>query len=163
MLWASSYLVQFRRIDASVAARFASMFCIGITAGRFLSGFVADRLGDRQMIRLGILVVFAGIVLVAVPAAADWPSLAGLIVIGFGCAPIYPCIIHATPEHFGRENSQAVIGIQMACAYVGTTLMPPLFGVLSSAVGIWLFAGYLFLFGVLMLAATERLNRLVKR
>ena len=162
MLWASSYLVQFRGIDASVAARFASMFCIGITAGRFLSGFVADRFGDKWMIRLGTLVVFAGILLVAVPVKMDQVSLAGLIVIGFGCAPIYPSIIHATPEHFGRENSQAVIGIQMACAYVGTTLMPPLFGVLSSVVGIGLFSGYLFLFAVLMLAASERLNRLMR-
>ena len=152
MLWASSYLVQFRGIDASVAARFASMFCIGITAGRFLSGFVADRFGDKQMIRIGTLVVFAGILLVAVPVRMDQVSLAGLIVVGFGCAPIYPSIIHATPE-------QAVIGIQMACAYVGTTLMPPLFGVLSSVVGIGLFSGYLFLFAVLMLAASERLNR----
>ncbi|HIV92038.1 MAG TPA: MFS transporter [Candidatus Eisenbergiella stercoravium] len=162
MLWASSYLVQFRGIDASVAARFASMFCIGITAGRFLSGFVADRFGDKWMIRLGTLVVFAGILLVAAPVKMDQVSLAGLIVIGFGCAPIYPSIIHATPEHFGRENSQAVIGIQMACAYVGTTLMPPLFGVLSSVVGIGLFSGYLFLFAVLMLAASERLNRLMR-
>ena len=162
MLWASSYLVQFRGIDASVAARFASMFCIGITAGRFLSGFVADRFGDKWMIRLGTLVVFAGILLVAAPVKMDQVSLAGLIVIGFGCAPIYPSIIHATPEHFGRENSQAVIGIQMACAYVGTTLMPPLFGVLSSVAGIGLFSGYLFLFAVLMLAASERLNRLVR-
>ena len=162
MLWASSYLVQFRGIDASVAARFASMFCIGITAGRFLSGFVADRFGDKRMIRIGTLVVFAGILLVAVPVKMDQVSLAGLIVIGFGCAPIYPSIIHATPDHFGRENSQAVIGIQMACAYVGTTLMPPLFGVLSSVAGIGLFSGYLFLFAVLMLAASERLNRLVR-
>ena len=162
MLWASSYLAQFRGIDASVAARFASMFCIGITAGRFLSGFVADRFGDKQMIRIGTLVVFAGILLVAVPVRMDQVSLAGLIVIGFGCAPIYPSIIHATPEHFGRENSQAVIGIQMACAYVGTTLMPPLFGVLSSVMGIGLFSGYLFLFAVLMLAASERLNRLMR-
>ena len=162
MLWASSYLVQFRGIDASTAARFASLFCIGITAGRFLSGFVADRLGDKRLIRLGTLVVFAGILLVALPVRADQISLAGLIVIGFGCAPIYPSIIHATPEHFGRDNSQAIIGIQMACAYVGTTFMPPLFGVLSSAAGLGLFSGYLFVFAVLMLLASERLNRLMR-
>ncbi|HJC23294.1 MAG TPA: MFS transporter [Candidatus Eisenbergiella merdavium] len=162
MLWASSYLVQFRGIDASTAARFASLFCIGITVGRFLSGFVADRLGDKRLIRLGTLVVFAGILLVALPVRADQISLAGLIVIGFGCAPIYPSIIHATPEHFGRDNSQAIIGIQMACAYVGTTFMPPLFGVLSSAAGLGLFSGYLFVFAVLMLLASERLNRLMR-
>lgn len=162
MLWASSYLVQFRGIDASTAARFASLFCIGITAGRFLSGFVADRLGDKRLIRLGTLIVFAGILLVALPVRVDQISLAGLIVIGFGCAPIYPSIIHATPEHFGRDNSQAIIGIQMACAYVGTTFMPPLFGVLSSAAGLGLFAGYLFVFAVLMLLASERLNRLMR-
>ena len=163
MLWASSYLVQFRGIEASVAARFASLFCIGITAGRFLSGLAADRLGDKSLIRIGTLVVFAGIVMVALPVKMDQISLAGLIIIGFGCAPIYPSTIHATPEHFGRGNSQAVIGIQMACAYVGTTLMPPLFGVLSSWFGIGLFAGYLLFFCILMSAAYELLNRRMKK
>ena len=163
MLWASSYLVQFRGIEASVAARFASMFCIGITVGRFFCGFISDRLGDKQMIRLGTGIALLGIVLVALPARADQIPLAGLIVIGLGCAPIYPCIIHATPERFGRGNSQAVIGIQMACAYVGTTLMPPLFGVLSSVLGIGLFAWYLLFFTLLMLFVSERLNRKLLR
>lgn len=115
------------------------------------------------MIRLGTGIALLGIVLVALPARADQIPLAGLIVIGLGCAPIYPCIIHATPERFGRGNSQAVIGIQMACAYVGTTLMPPLFGVLSSVLGIGLFAWYLLFFTLLMLFVSERLNRKLLR
>ena len=163
MLWASSYLVQFRGIEASVAARFASMFCIGITAGRFFCGFLSDRLGDKRMIRLGTGIALLGIALVALPVRADLIPLVGLVVIGLGCAPIYPCIIHATPDRFGRNNSQAVIGIQMACAYVGTTLMPPLFGVLSSVLGIGLFAWYLLFFTLLMLTVSERLNRKLQR
>ncbi len=163
MLWASSYLAQHRGIEPSVAARFASMFCIGITAGRFLCGFVADRLGDKRMIRLGTAVILAGILLVLIPVQADGLALAGLILIGLGCAPIYPSIIHATPFHFGEENSQAIIGIQMACGYTGNTLMPPLFGALASVVGMGLFPIYLLLLTCLMLAASERLNRMMKQ
>lgn len=162
-LWASSYLVQHRGIGTDTAARFASLFFLGITFGRFLCGFVADRLGDRALIRLSIAVAAAGTALVAVPARADIWALAGLIVIGFGCAPIYPSVIHSTPASFGAENSQAIIGIQMASAYVGTTFMPPLFGWLASWTGIGLYPFYLFLFVLLMLAMSERLNRIVDR
>lgn len=115
------------------------------------------------MIRLGTGVALLGIALVALPVRADLIPLVGLVVIGLGCAPIYPCIIHATPDRFGRNHSQAVIGIQMACAYVGTTLMPPLFGVLSSVLGIGLFAWYLLFFTLLMLIVSERLNRKLQR
>lgn len=115
------------------------------------------------MIRLGTAVILAGILLVLIPVQADGLALAGLILIGLGCAPIYPSIIHATPFHFGEENSQAIIGIQMACAYTGNTLMPPLFGALASVVGMGLFPIYLLLLTCLMLAASERLNRMMKQ
>lgn len=162
-LWASSYLVDYRDVSAETAAQFASLFFLGVTFGRFLCGFVADRLGDRTLIRVGILTAAVGVVLVLLPVQADLPALAGLIIIGFGCAPIYPSIIHATPFNFGKENSQAIIGIQMASAYVGATFMPPLFGVVASYVGIWLYPLYLMVFAVLMLILSESLNRTIDR
>lgn len=157
--WASSYLVQHRGIDAETAAMFASLFYLGITFGRFLCGFVADRLGDRCLIRIGILTALAGAVLILLPLSADFPALAGLIIVGLGCAPIYPSIIHSTPDNFGRENSQAVIGIQMASAYLGSTFMPPVFGLLAAHVNIGLYPAYLLLFGALMLFMSEQLRR----
>lgn len=162
-LWASSYLVDYRDVSAETAAQFASLFFLGVTFGRFLCGFVADRLGDRTLIRVGILTAAVGVVLVLLPVQADLSALAGLIIIGFGCAPIYPSIIHATPFNFGKENSQAIIGIQMASAYVGATFMPPLFGVVASYVGIWLYPLYLMVFAVLMLILSESLNRTIDR
>lgn len=158
-LWASSYLVQYRGIQEEAAARFASLFFLGITLGRFLCGFVADRIGDRLLIRTGILVVLGGALLIALPVSSHLPSLAGVLIIGLGCAPIYPSIIHSTPSHFGKENSQAVIGIQMASAYVGSTFMPPLFGLIASFLHIGAYPFYLLVFAVLMLGMSEKLNR----
>lgn len=163
MLWASSYLVQHRGVDVSIAARFASLFCLGITAGRFLCGFIADKIGDKLLIRLGILVSLIGIIFVALPVETTLLAMLGLIITGLGCAPTYPAIIHSTPFNFGRENSQGIIGIQMASAYVGTTFMPPLFGFLASAVNISIFPLYLSIFAILMLIMSERLNKIVAK
>ena len=161
-LWASSYLVEARGVDAVTAARFASLFFLGITAGRFLNGLVADRLGDKRLIRIGIGGMLLGVALIALPAAEALPALIGLVVLGFGCAPVYPSIIHGTPRHFGGENSQAIIGIQMASAYVGSTLMPPLFGLIARHISMALFPWYVLLFTALLLLLTERLNRLMR-
>ena len=161
ILWASTYLVQQRDVAASTAASFASLYLLGITAGRFLSGFVADRVGDRNMIRLGILGVCVGVILIALPLENDTLALAGLVIAGFGSAPIYPAIIHSTPANFGPSKSHAIIGIQMASAYLGATLAPPLFGFLGQAVGMWLFPFYLAALAALMLVMTEALNRSV--
>lgn len=158
-LWASSYLVSFRGVDVSTAARFASLFYLGITFGRLINGFIADRLGDRLMIRCGIDIALCGVILVGIPAFPKAVALAGLIIVGFGCAPIYPSVIHATPANFGKENSQAIIGVQMASAYVGSTFMPPLFGLIANHIHIGWYPVYLAFFAVLMLMMTERLNR----
>ena len=163
MLWSSSYLVQFRGFSADRAARLASLCFFGITFGRFLSGFVADQLGDRRLIRIGIATAGAGCLLVALPVTGAGAALAGLLLIGFGCAPIYPSIIHATPFNFGKENSQAVIGIQMASAYMGNIFMPPLFGLIASRIHMGLFPVYLFFFAVLMFLMSEKLNKVVGR
>ncbi|MBK8463892.1 MAG: MFS transporter [Nigerium sp.] len=163
MLWSATYLVEERGVAPATAAAFASLFLLGITAGRFLGGFVADRLGDRQLIRIGIATVAVGVTLIALPLENDVPALAGLVIAGLGSAPIYPAIIHSTPANFGRENSQAVIGIQMASAYLGMTLMPPLFGALSGWLGLWLLPLYAALLVTLMLVMSEWLNRIVAR
>lgn len=141
-LWASSYLVKVRFIDEATAAGLGSLFFLGVTGGRAVSGFVTLRLNDTQMVRLGFALIAAGLVLLFLPLG-NAVSYAGLIAIGLGCAPVYPSFIHATPAHFGAERSRAMIGVQMAFAYVGTCLMPPLFGLLSRWLGLGLLPFYL--------------------
>ncbi|WP_084102510.1 sugar MFS transporter [Demequina sp. NBRC 110051] len=161
ILWASTFLVEDRGVEAATAAAFASLFLLGITAGRFLAGFVADHVGDRALIRGGFLAVGVGAVMIAVPVGTDVLALAGLVVAGLGSAPIYPAIIHSTPVNFGRQNSQAIIGVQMAAAYTGSTLAPPLFGALSTWLGLWIFPFFILALVALGLAMSERLNRRV--
>lgn len=163
MLWASSYLVEARGVGKELAAAFGSLFFIGITAGRFLSGIVSERVGDRNMIRIGTAVIVCGAVLVLLPVSSDLPALIGLVVIGLGCAPIYPSIIHSTPANFGAENSQAIIGIQMASAYTGSTFMPPLFGLLANHVSIGLFPIYLLVIFCVMFVMVETTYRKTRR
>lgn len=163
ILWSATYLVGDHGIDPVTAAAFASLYLLGITAGRFLAGFFADRIGDRLLIRGGLLAVAVGVTMMALPLPTDAVALVGLVIAGLGSAPIYPAIIHSTPASFGRDNSQAIIGIQMAAAYTGSTIAPPLFGLLSTWTGLWVFPvflGALVLVGLLM---SERLNRLIAR
>ena len=157
-LWASSYLTLYKGVPAETAASFASMFFIGITAGRALNGFLAMKLSDVQMVRMGQGLIACGIVVMLLPRGAA-VSLAGFVLIGLGCAPVYPCLIHATPAHFGADKSQAVIGIQMACAYVGTSLMPPLFGLIAAHITVSLLPVYLLGLLALMILMHERLLR----
>ena len=163
MLWASSYLVEARGVGKELAAAFGSLFFLGITAGRFVSGIVSERVGDRNMIRIGTAVIVCGAVLVLLPVSSDLPALIGLVVIGLGCAPIYPSIIHSTPANFGAENSQAIIGIQMASAYTGSTFMPPLFGLLANHVSIGLFPIYLLVIFCVMFVMVETTYRKTRR
>ena len=155
-IWASSYLVLHKGIPAETAAFFASMFYIGITAGRALNGFLTMRFSDTQLIRMGMGIIGLGaaVMLLSVDMAV---SLAGFMLVGLGCAPVYPCIIHSTPEHFGAENSQALIGVQMASAYLGTMLMPPLYGFLSEKVSPGLLPVFLLSILLLMLFMHEQM------
>lgn len=141
-LWAASYLTLARDIPAETAAGFAALFYLGITAGRAVSGWIAPHLGDDGMIRLGLWGIGLGLAALLLPGPAA-VSLAGLVIIGLGCAPIYPSIIHSTPAHFGAHRSQAVIGVQMASAYVGSMAMPPLFGLMARQITPALFPFYL--------------------
>ena len=155
-LWASSYLVLRQGLSAETAAGFASLFYVGITVGRALGGFLTVKLNDTQMIRLGQGIILAGVVFLLLPLG-DGGALAGLILVGLGCAPIYPSIIHSTPAHFGADKSQAMIGVQMASAYVGTCVMPPIFGFIANHTGVFLFPVYLLAILVLMAAMHERM------
>lgn len=157
MLWASSYLNLAKGIDAKTAASFAGMFCIGITIGRGINGFIAMRLKDRQMIRMGQAIILIGIIIMFLPFGQT-VSLIGFSLIGLGCAPVYPCVIHSTPEHFGADRSQAIIGVQMASAYIGTCLMPPLFGLIANHISIRLLPLYLLILLILMVYMHELLE-----
>ena len=157
-LWASSYLTLHKGISPEKAAGFASMFFIGITIGRAISGFITMKLKDAQMIRLGQGLSAMGIIILLLPLG-EYVALLGLIMIGLGCAPIYPCIIHSTPAHFGADKSQAIIGVQMASAYVGTLLMPPLFGLIAEHINIKLFPVYLTVVLIFMVVMHEALLR----
>ena len=160
-LWASSYLVQARGVSVEVASGCASLFYIGITAGRAINGFLAMRYSDRTLIRLGLGVIFAGIMLVFMPFHTML-ACAGFVIVGLGCAPVYPCIIHMTPELFGKEKSQAVIGVQMAFAYCGFCIMPPAFGLIANHVSIGLLPVYLLVLLVLIIVMHEKLVKLRK-
>lgn len=162
MNWASTYFVSARAISPEQAARFASLCYIGITAGRFLGGFVMNRLGDRRMILLGASILSCGCILLLIPGGTAL-AFAGFLVIGFGCAPVYPCIIHAIPYNFGPENAAAIIGIQMAFAYLGSTIMPLVLGVLGRIAGFWILPLYLLIFVVLMVSMTERTFRITAK
>ena len=154
ILWASSYLVENNNIDVNVAATLASLFCIGITVGRFISGFIAIKLKDKDMIRLGLSVISLGIILLAINIS-NITSCIGFVLIGLGCAPIYPSVIHSTPIYFGKDISQSLIGVQMAGAYIGTLLMPPLFGVIADFISVKLLPFYLLIFLMVMFVGHE--------
>ena len=161
ILWGSSYLVMHNGMGEELAASLASLYLLGLTIGRALHGFLTYKLNDTNLIRLGEGVITLGVVIMLLPLGS-MASFAGLILCGLGCAPVYPCIIHSTPDHFGEEHSQAIIGVQMASAYIGICCMPPLFGVIANHIGAHLLPWYLGGLLVLMVFMSEVLNRKCK-
>ena len=155
MQWASTYFVEVKEISAETAANLASLFYIGITLGRLVSGFITGKLGDKKMIEIGTTILILGIIVLFLPINSEITAIIAFIVIGFGCGPIYPCIIHSTPQNFGAEKSGAIIGIQMAGAYVGSTFFPPLFGLLGNAIGFKIMPLFLLTFFILMIVMME--------
>lgn len=153
-LWTSTYLVEKWSFSPEDAAGYASMFYIGVTLGRFINGFLAMKLSDKFLIRMGTSIAAVGIALMLVPYHSAF-TLIGFVIIGLGCAPVYPCIIHMTPNVFGADKSQAMIGVQMAFAYVGFLVMPSLFGVLAERISISLLPPYLSVFLVLIIVMHE--------
>ena len=154
-LWASSYLVFHHGLSEETAAACAALFYIGITAGRALNGFIAERFTDTVLTRAGFVIMALGVVTLLLPLG-EVAAQIGLVILGMGCAPTYPCIIHATPIRFGREKSQAFIGVQMASAYMGSTLMPPLFGLIANHISVGLYPVYMTAILLLMAVMHER-------
>ena len=162
MLWASSYLVLQHGFDLELATSYGSLFFIGITVGRAISGFITLKLNDKQMIYLGQAIILIGVILMILPFTHNI-SLIGLVIIGLGCAPIYPCIIHSIPSNFGADKSQSIIGVQMASAYIGNLLMPPLFGIIANHISPVLFPVYLLLILIVMVVMHIKLNKSVSK
>lgn len=156
-MWAASYCTIYRGITPQQAAQWASLFYVGITAGRFICGFITMKINDRNMIRLGQAVTALGILCIMLPLG-DGVLFAGLVLVGLGCAPIYPSIIHETPANFGAGLSQAIIGVQMASAYVGSCLIPPLFGLAAQYISISLYPYFMAALLVLMIVMSEKLH-----
>ena len=154
-LWASSYLVFHHGLSEETAAACAALFYIGITAGRAMNGFIAERFTDTVLTRAGFGIMALGVLVLLIPLGKT-VAMAGLIILGMGCAPTYPCIIHATPIRFGREKSQAFIGVQMASAYMGSTLMPPIFGLIANHISPGLYPAYMTAILLLMVFIHER-------
>ncbi|WP_426445728.1 MFS transporter [Paenibacillus sp. S-38] len=160
-LWGSSYLVYVKELPASTAAGWISMYYGGITVGRFITGFVTFKVSSRTLIRAGQLIVLGGALLLLLPLPAVC-SLIGLILVGLGCAPIFPCMIHETPARFGSKHAPRIMGYQMAAAYTGGTILPPLLGVLAASLTVGIFPVLVLLYAFLMLAASERINSVLK-
>ena len=159
-LWGSSYLVGIRGLPAETAAQWVSLYYLGITTGRFASGFVSMRLNNTVMIRLGIFIIAAGLLAVLLPLG-NTGALIGFVMIGLGCAPIFPSMLHETPARFGKTDSQKLVGLQMASAYTGSTLMPLVVGTAAQSIGIYLFPYFLLVMFVTLLLLSENLNRIV--
>lgn len=161
-LWGASYLVGARNITADTAAGWISLYYGGITVGRLITGFVTIKINNGMLIRIGQLTAVAGglILLLPLPVAFLLP---GFILIGLGLAPIYPGLLHETPTRFGKENSAKLMGYQMAVAYTGTTLLPPIFGIIASQVSIHFFPVAVVVFLLFMLLSSEQVNRILKK
>ncbi|WOD65462.1 MFS transporter (plasmid) [Niallia taxi] len=159
-LWGSSFLVNVKGLSAAAAAQWVSLYYAGITVGRFITGFITFKMTNRALIRSGQLIAAVGAIILFLPLPSIF-SLVGFIIIGLGLAPIFPCMLHETPAHFGKKHSQSIMGYQMAVAYTGTTFLPPMLGFISSYFTIGIFPVCILIFAVAMLLSTENLNRLL--
>lgn len=157
-LWGGSYLVQVKGLDLATAALWVSLYFGAITLGRFLSGFVTLRVSSKDLIRYGEIIILTGVVLFVLPLPA-WAGLISIILIGLGCAPIFPSMLHETPARFGRDAAQHVMGFQMAVAYVGATLLAPIFGLVASSTTFAIMPLVLLAYILIMLYCTEMANR----
>ena len=155
-LWTSSYFLGTKEtISAETAAAFGSLIFGGLMFGRLLSAFVSSKIGDKALIRAGIFIEMIGILFIFLPFESYIPAAVGFVVTGTGMGPVYPAIQHMAPANFGRKNSAAVIGLQMASAYIGSTFMPMVFGHIQQAVGIGIMPLYLTVFAVLNIGMLE--------
>lgn len=156
-LWGSSYLVNYRGLSASTGAKWISLYFFSITLGRFLSGFAINKINIIYLSRLGQWLGFFGVVILILPLSA-WLSMSGLIIVGIGLSPIIPGMLHDTPRRFGKSESQSIIGIQMAFAFTGSTIMPPFFGLIVGAIGLFSFPYMILALVAVMIIGSERVN-----
>ncbi|WP_449619787.1 MFS transporter [Robertmurraya sp. Marseille-Q9965] len=161
-LWGSSFLVNVKDLSVDVAAKWVSLFYGGITIGRFITGFITLKIGNRTLIRMGQLLALFGAALLFLPLPTIF-SLIGFILVGLGLAPIFPCMLHETPVRFGKKHSGAIIGYQMAFAYIGSTFLPPLFGFVAAHSTIGIFPFVIGGFIAAMLLGIEKLNAKLKK
>ncbi|MBQ3370470.1 MAG: MFS transporter [Mogibacterium sp.] len=163
-LWTPSYFAGTRDgLSDETIASFGSLIFGGLMLGRLISGFISNRLGDRRLIRIGITIELIGILLVILPAKSYVIAAIGFVVIGAGMGPVYPAIRHMAPANFGKKYSAAVIGLQMASAYVGSTFMPMVFGHLQQHIGIGIMPSYLLLFALINIGLLERAYIVLKK
>lgn len=161
-LWGASYLVQTKGVSADVAAGWISVYYLGITIGRLVNGFITAKWSNPALIRGGQFIIGIGAVLLLI-SNQTYVNLLGLILIGMGCAPIYPSMLHETPVRFGKNNSSKLMGVQMAFAYIGTMLVPPAIGVFSSVVGIQFYPIFILVLLITMFVSSEKINKIVAR
>jgi len=161
-LWGSSYLVNYKGLPPGKAARWISLFYGGITIGRLLSGFLTMKFNNKILIRLGQVMCIIGAVCLILPLPIYF-SMIGLILVGLGCAPIYPCMLHETPKRFGKASSQSIMGIQMGFAYMGSMFMPPILGYIASKTSISIFPYFLLCCMLIMLLGSEKINRFIRK
>lgn len=160
-LWGSSYLVNYKGLSPDEAARWISLFYAGITLGRFISGFITMKLENSMLIRYGQIICIIGAIFLLLPLPIYF-SMIGLVLIGLGCAPIYPSMLHETPRRFGKDKSQYIMGLQMAFAYMGSTFMPPILGFAVSNTSFVILPYFLLCFMVIMLIGSEKINDFMK-
>jgi fucose permease len=156
-IWTVSMLVESRGMAPEVAGKWISLYYGGIMVGRVLTGLVADRLGNRTMVRIGLGLALAGSALLIV-RGADYLVLPGLLLLGSGFAPIYPCLMHETPKRFDKETYRSVIGFQIGAACIGGSVLPGLVGLLASATSLEVVGPCVALFIVLLVVLGEVLN-----
>lgn len=161
-LWGSSYLVEIKGVDAALAAQWISLFYGGITLGRFFNGFLTLKLNNKTLIRMGEIIILVGIVFLFLPLPRYF-LVFGFILIGLGCAPIYPCMLHETPNNFGKENAQGLMGIQMAVAYSSITLLPMIFGYVAEATTMSLYPYVVLVYAIVIFLSSERVNLIMKK
>nr|WP_319488697.1 MFS transporter [uncultured Caproiciproducens sp.] len=161
-LWGSTYLVNYKGLSTDIAARWTSLFFMGITVGRLICGFITMKLSNRCLIRIGQIISILGITSLVLPLPNIF-SMFGLLLIGLGCAPIFPCMIQDTPYRFGKAASQSIIGFQMAFAYMGSTFMPLILGLIASKFSVIMFPVLIFIYVLIMIISSETINRFLAK
>jgi fucose permease len=162
-LWASTYLAQVRGINAASAAAWAGFFWSGCTFGRLGCGFIANQVGDKNLIRGGVIAILIGAALIVIPFGATGPALAGMLIAGVGCAPIYPCIMHILPSEFGENRTQSILPLCSASANAGTVIIPMVLGIVADFTGMGIFPFALLIFGGLLVLVTEKMHSTIKK